>query len=89
MSSNGENERPCIVSPPCLLVQLHSGYIVRQAVPLQHHPGVDKLEPQLIGAVMPTHHIRVKGKDVLLRSFPSPTGDSLSNCMSLQLLPVD
>ena len=80
---------PGIVSFPELFVKFNCGHIMRQTVPLQHHPRVDKLEPQLIGTVMPTHHIRVKGKDVLLRSFPSPAGDSLSNGMSLQLLPVD
>ena len=87
MSSNGEDERPCIVPSPSLLVELHGGHVVRQAVPLQHHPGVDKLEPEFIWAVMPPHHIRVKGKDVLLRTFPSPAGHSMTNCMSLQLLP--
>ena len=88
MGSNGEDERPGIVSPLSLLVELHDGHVMRQAVPLQHHPGIHKLEPEFIGSEMPSHHIRVKGKDVLLRTFPPPAGDAMSKCMSLQLLPL-
>ena len=87
MGSNGEDEGPGVVPSSHLLVKLHGGHIMWQAVPLQHHPGVYKLQPEFIGSKVVTHHIRVKSKDVLRRALPSPAGDPLSYCMSLKLLP--
>ena len=87
MGSNGEDEGPGVVPSSRLLVKLHGGHIMWQAVPLQHHPGVYKLQPEFIGSKVATHHIWVKSKDVLRRALPSPAGDPLSYCMSLKLLP--
>ena len=78
---------PGIVSFPELFVKFNCGHIMRQTVPLQHHPRVDKLEPKLVWTVVPTHDVGIKGKDVLIRTFPLPTGHSLSYCVGFQTLP--
>ena len=37
--------------------------------------------------MVPTHDVGIKGKDVLIRTFPLPTSHSLSYCVGFQTLP--